>query len=222
MLNAIIRVQATSGNPSVLKQLPMQMSDVERFRYRVEDMSRGLTRKAIAQYRSRELQLEVLNSEKLKDYFEENPDERRALQRAQRTLRERKSVRKHLAHVPHYLVPEQFSAATPVQAAVREAGGKVSAAVKKRRALQAKKSDPLQGFTPGVKTGRKRFTREYFEGVEKRINPSTANVEDLPPLSGRKLWKMRKGKHFRKKTDHVGERKRLSLSQRKAHKKIGI
>lgn len=105
---------------------------------------------------------------------------------------------------------------------MREAGGKVSAAVKRKRALQAKKADPLQGFTAGAKTGRKRFTREHFEAVEKRINPSTANVEDLPPLSGRKLWKLRKGKHTRKRTDHVGERKRLSLSQRKAKKKFGF
>ena len=41
------------------------MSDVERFRYRVEDMARGLTKRVISQYRMRELQLEALNSEKL-------------------------------------------------------------------------------------------------------------------------------------------------------------
>merc|ERR1712137_946844 len=98
----------------------MQLSDAERFRYRVEDMARGLSKKVVAQYLARELQLEALNSEKLKAYFEDHPDDRRALQKTQRQLRERKSVRQHLKHVPEYLVPEGFAKATPVQQAVRE------------------------------------------------------------------------------------------------------
>ena len=38
----------------------MQISDAERFRYRVEDMARGLTKKVVAKYRARELQLEAI------------------------------------------------------------------------------------------------------------------------------------------------------------------
>lgn len=220
-LRQIIRSQAGSGaSGEGLRELPMQMSDVERFRYRVEDMSRGLTKRVIAEYRARELQLEALNSEKLQEYFEDHPEEKKALQKAQRSLKEKKSIRQHLRHVPFYLVPEQFVAATPVQQAVRDEaarnGGKVSSAVKRRRYLHAKKQDPLQSCEAGPKRKhkRQRFTREAMEAKEKRIDHKTANIEDLPPMSGRKLWKLRHGKTVRKKTDQFGERRRMTFGQR--------
>lgn len=223
MLERIIRAQASSGGE--LQQLPMQISDAERFRYRVEDMTRGLTKKAVGQYRARELQLEALNSEKLKAYFEEHPDDKRALQRAQRTLRERKSVRQHLRHVPTYLVPEQFSAVSPVQQAVRDAtGGQVTAEVRKRRRQILRQQDPLQGFsaTGGKRKRSVRFSREIMAAKERHIDPTTANVEDLPPISGRKIWKLRHGKKVRRKVDQMGERRRLTPSQRKRQKKFGF
>jgi ATP-dependent RNA helicase DDX56/DBP9 len=218
----IMRTQQLGGSATSsdagLRELPMQMSDVERFRYRVEDMSRGLTKKVVAQYRARELQLEALNSEKLQQYFEDHPEEKKALQKAQRSLKEKKSIRAHLRHVPFYLVPEHFVAATPVQQAVRDMGGKVSSQVKRRRYLHAKKQDPLQSCEAGMHGKKKRharFTREAMEAKERRIDPNTANVEDLPPMSGRKLWKLRHGKSVRKKTDQFGERRRMTYGQRR-------
>jgi ATP-dependent RNA helicase DDX56/DBP9 len=223
-LRQIMRSQASSaGAGGGLRELPLQMSDVERFRYRVEDMARGLTKRNIAQYRARELQVEALNSEKLQEYFQDHPEEKKALQKAQRSLKEKKSIRQHLRHVPFYLVPEQFVAATPVQQAVRDeaakTGGKVSNAVKRRRYMQAKKQDPLQSCEAGPVKGKRkrsqRFTREAMEAKEKRIDHKTANIEDLPPMSGRKLWKLRHGKTVRKKTDQFGERRRMTYGQRR-------
>jgi len=229
MLQKIMRAQKSSGGTGEIKPLPMQISDAERFRYRVEDMSRGLTKKVIGQYRARELQLEALNSEKLKAYFDEHPDDKRALQRTQRQLRERKSVRQHLKSVPTYLVPENFTSATPVQQAVRDDAmakgtvAPVSAAVKRRRAMQARKQDPLEGFAAGPKSNKRRdrFTRDAMLAKERRINPATANVEALPFLSGKKLWKLRHGKRVRKATDVMGERKRLNFGERLRQKKFG-
>jgi len=229
MLQKIMRAQKSSGGTGEIKPLPMQISDAERFRYRVEDMSRGLTKKVIGQYRARELQLEALNSEKLKAYFDEHPDDKRALQRTQRQLRERKSVRQHLKSVPTYLVPENFTSATPVQQAVRDDAmakgtvAPVSAAVKRRRAMQARKQDPLEGFAAGPKSNKRRdrFTRDAMLAKERRINPATANVEALPFLSGKKLWKLRHGKRVRKSTDVMGERKRLNFGERLRQKKFG-
>lgn len=137
-----MKAVSTTGGP--LQPLPMQISDAERFRYRVEDMARGLTKKVVAKYRARELQLEALHSEKLKGYFEDHPDEKVALQRMQRQLREKKSVRAHLKSVPAYLVPEDFTNATPVQKAVRNANlasGKVSSSLKRKRVFKAKQQD---------------------------------------------------------------------------------
>jgi len=223
-LEQIINAQAAGAG--ALKPLPMQISDAERFRYRVEDMTKGLTRKTVNKYRARELQLEALNSEKLKAYFEENPEDRRVLQRMQRQLRERKSVRANLRTVPHYLVPEHFSAATPVQQAVREDAAKSgtqvgSSRLKRKRMLQARQRDPLQAFMPGQKKGKRQLTRERMEAIDRKIDPSTANVEDLPPLSGKKIWKMHHKKPIRTKKDNLGERKRITPAQRKRGKKFG-
>merc|ERR1712129_78640 len=115
LLQRIIRMQAAAGM-SEMKALPLQIQDAERFRYRVEDMAKGLTKRVVEVYRARELQMEALHSDKLKEYFQDNPEEKVALQRMQRSIREKKSIRSHLAHVPSYLVPEQlFTTNTPVR-----------------------------------------------------------------------------------------------------------
>jgi len=227
MLQAIIK-QQSSSNP--LKPLPMQITDAERFRYRVEDMARGLTKKAIEKYKARELQLEALNSEKLKEYFEEHPEEKRALQKTQRALKQKKSIRQHLKHVPAYLVPDGIVAnATAIEEAARQEakaeGLSLSAAMKRKRLQLARKKDPLHGFSttnpgPGGKKKRSQmYSREMFEAKEKKIDPKTANVEDLPPLSGRKIWKLKHGKRIRRKTDQLGERRRMTYGQKKRVKK---
>ena len=58
---------------SVVRALPLNLKDIECFRYRVEDVSRGVTKRAIAAMRARELQREALHSAKLKAHFQENP-----------------------------------------------------------------------------------------------------------------------------------------------------
>merc|ERR1719343_292399 len=194
-------------------------------------MAKGLTKKVVAQYRTRELQLEALNSEKLKEYFEEHPDDKQMLQRTQRQLRERKSVRQHLRTVPSYLVPEQFVAQTPVQQAVREQAAArgigvqaTGSAAKRRRAMRTRAQDPLHGSLPpqGAKIKMPHLTREAMLAKDRRINPKTANVEDLPPISGRKIWKLRHKKHVKRRTDTVGERKRKTPGQKKRQKKFGF
>lgn len=49
---------------------------LEALRYRAEDVARTITRGAVREARARELQRELLNSEKLADYFEEHEAER--------------------------------------------------------------------------------------------------------------------------------------------------
>eukprot|EP00928_Gymnodinium_smaydae_P070226 TRINITY_DN54117_c0_g1_i1.p1 TRINITY_DN54117_c0_g1~~TRINITY_DN54117_c0_g1_i1.p1 ORF type:complete len:728 (-),score=214.71 TRINITY_DN54117_c0_g1_i1:35-2149(-) len=224
LLEKIISAQAAGGG---LRELPMQVADAERFRYRVEDQSRGITKKNVDKYRARELQNEALNSEKLKAYFEENPEEKRALQKAQRKLRENKSVRANLRTVPHYLVPENYTAAvTPVQQAVREdalrSGAPASSKMKRKRVLNMRQRDPLQAFTGGVgKKSKAQVTRERMEQIDRKIDPSTANVEELPPLSGKKIWKMRHRKPIYNNKDTFGERKRLTVPQKRRQKKFG-
>jgi len=224
-LERILRSQAAAGAMGELKPLPMQIADAERFRYRVEDQARGLTKKAVLRYLAREMQLEALNSEKLQEYFEENPEDKKALQKAQRQLRERSSALRHLQAVPSYLVPESFGATTPVQQAVRDdaaARGALTGQAKRKKLMQARRADPLQTFETSAGRPKKRpwLTREAMVKIDKRIDPTTANVERLPPISGRKIWKLRHNKPVRKSTDTFGERRRFNRAHQTRQRKF--
>ena len=51
------------------------MKELDSFRYRVEDTLRSVTNAAVKELRAAELKKEILNSEKLKSYFAENPND---------------------------------------------------------------------------------------------------------------------------------------------------
>ena len=87
-----------------LKEWTMDWTKLESFRYRFQDALRSVTRIAVRETRTRELRQELLNSEKLKRHFEENPQDLKHL----RHDHESHSVRSlpHLKHVPEYLLPE--------------------------------------------------------------------------------------------------------------------
>jgi ATP-dependent RNA helicase DDX56/DBP9 len=53
--------------------LDFDLQEVEGFRYRVEDVSRAVTRTAVKETRAAELRAEILNSDRLQSHFEENP-----------------------------------------------------------------------------------------------------------------------------------------------------
>ena len=88
----------------VIQPYQFDMNQVEPFRYRMTDALRAVTRIAVHEARTGELRRELLNSEKLKRYFEENPADLRHLQRHDaetHTVR----VQPHLKHIPGYLLP---------------------------------------------------------------------------------------------------------------------
>ncbi|MCJ1310572.1 ATP-dependent DNA/RNA helicase [Agyrium rufum] len=101
VLTKITSDQASKGKE--LKPYHFDMAQVSAFKYRVNDALRAVTGVAVREARTRELRNELLKSEKLKRYFEENPDDLRHLRhdgelRAART-------QAHLKHVPDYLLP---------------------------------------------------------------------------------------------------------------------
>ena len=53
--------------------LDFDLKEIEGFRYRVEDVSRAVTRTAVKETRAAELRAEILNSDRLQSHFEENP-----------------------------------------------------------------------------------------------------------------------------------------------------
>ncbi|KAL2144811.1 hypothetical protein VTI28DRAFT_8473 [Corynascus sepedonium] len=80
-------------------------SQMEAFRYRMNDALRAVTKVAIREARTKELRQELLRSETLKRYFEENPTELAHL-RHDGELGRVTRQQPHLKHVPDYLLPK--------------------------------------------------------------------------------------------------------------------
>lgn len=81
------------------------MKQVDAFRYRMNDALRAVTRVAIREARTRELREELLKSEKLTRFFEDNPSELHHLRHDGELKPARTQA--HLRHVPDYLLPTE-------------------------------------------------------------------------------------------------------------------
>eukprot|EP01130_Rhizamoeba_saxonica_P016587 TRINITY_DN7696_c0_g1_i1.p1 TRINITY_DN7696_c0_g1~~TRINITY_DN7696_c0_g1_i1.p1 ORF type:complete len:506 (-),score=126.04 TRINITY_DN7696_c0_g1_i1:120-1637(-) len=81
----------------------MEVANV--FRYRVEDTLRSVTRKQVKNAKNEELRREILNSQKLKMHFEENPQDLDAL-RHDDHLQTHK-IKPQLKNIPGYLLPKK-------------------------------------------------------------------------------------------------------------------
>ncbi|KAM4527504.1 putative ATP-dependent RNA helicase DDX56 [Odontesthes bonariensis] len=98
--------EALSGDnaDSVLKPYEFKMEEIEGFRYRCRDAMRAVTKQAVREARLKEIKQELLNSEKLKTYFEDNPRDLQLL-RHDKDLHPA-VVQPHMKNIPDYLVPE--------------------------------------------------------------------------------------------------------------------
>ncbi|KAH8116447.1 ATP-dependent RNA helicase dbp9 [Phellopilus nigrolimitatus] len=110
--------QAARG--SKIKEYNFDMKQVEAFRYRMQDALRAVTRTAVREARVKELKSEILNSEKLKAHFEDNPLDLEYL-RHDKPLHPTR-VQPHMKHIPKYLMPRGGSAAAAA-ASGTEVGG---------------------------------------------------------------------------------------------------
>ncbi|XP_054854593.1 probable ATP-dependent RNA helicase DDX56 [Eublepharis macularius] len=91
-----------------LQPYQFQMEEIEGLRYRCRDAMRSVTKQAIKEARLREIKEELLNSEKLKTYFEDNPRDLNLL-RHDRPLHPA-IIKPHLRNMPEYLVPPTLRA----------------------------------------------------------------------------------------------------------------
>ncbi|KAG9086168.1 ATP-dependent DNA/RNA helicase [Ceratobasidium sp. UAMH 11750] len=98
------RIEKEQGaRGSKVKDYAFDMAQVEAFRYRMEDALRAVTKAAVREARVKELKAELLNSEKLKAHFEENPLDLDYI-RHDKSLHPAR-VQAHMKHVPKYLMP---------------------------------------------------------------------------------------------------------------------
>uniref|UniRef100_T1IZ77 RNA helicase n=1 Tax=Strigamia maritima TaxID=126957 RepID=T1IZ77_STRMM len=135
--------QSKAGH-SIFKPFQFPMEKVEGFRYRSRDAYRAVTRVAIREARIKEIKRELLNSQKLKTYFEDNPRDLQVL-RHDRTLHTIK-IHKHLKDVPDYLVPEQIKhlADKPKKAKKDKTTVQLTRAERK---FKKRKADPLKSLS---------------------------------------------------------------------------
>ncbi|KAJ6620668.1 DEAD-domain-containing protein [Mycena sp. CBHHK59/15] len=98
------RVEREQGaRGSKVQEYKFDMKQVEAFRYRMEDALRSVTRSAVREARVGQLKTEILNSDKLKAHFEDNPLDLEFL-RHDKPLHPTR-VQPHMKHVPKYLLP---------------------------------------------------------------------------------------------------------------------
>ena len=132
--------QAARGD-SVVQPLPFNLSQVEGFRYRAEDSLGRVTRLAVKRARVKELEAELLNSETLKQHFEANPQDLKAL-RHDRQLNPAR-VAPHLATVPSYLLPAALK--SQMVSNKREAKRRAQDSARGAGGGKKRRQDPLNG-----------------------------------------------------------------------------
>eukprot|EP00064_Thunnus_orientalis_P016850 superscaffoldBa00003428_g16922 len=105
----IIATDEQKNADSALKPYQFKMEEIEGFRYRCRDAMRSVTKQAVREARLKEIKQELLNSEKLKTYFDDNPRDLQLL-RHDKDLHPA-VVKPHLKNVPEYLIPETLRGA---------------------------------------------------------------------------------------------------------------
>ncbi|ANZ77998.1 BA75_04868T0 [Komagataella pastoris] len=102
ILARIMKAQGRIG--SKLEPYHFNESQVEGFRYRMEDAFRAVTATAIRNARIKEIKQEIMVNEKLQRHFEDNPQDLLSLRHDKELHPNR--VQPHLKRVPDYLLPK--------------------------------------------------------------------------------------------------------------------
>eukprot|EP00898_Chlorokybus_atmophyticus_P002015 jgi/Chlat1/2814/Chrsp187S00201 len=137
---AAVKTDALAPFPSLTS------AAVDALRYRAEDTARAVTRAAVKEARAKELKLELLNSERLKTFFEDHPADRALL--LHDTPLSKHPTAPELKQVPSYLQdPTASAAGAAVQSAEAAAGSRQRGL--QTRLLQKRRKqtmDPLKSF----------------------------------------------------------------------------
>lgn len=139
VLNRIEKTQKKLGYS--IEPYQLDTKQLDNFRYRMEDSFRSVTKTAVREARLKEIKLELMQSEKLKRHFEENPQDLISLRHDRDLSRVRTDS--HLKHVPDYLLPPGARSDPKKLGFVPFSKGKKKHQGKKKG---VKKSDPLKKF----------------------------------------------------------------------------
>nr|CAB3498355.1 unnamed protein product [Digitaria exilis] len=148
-----------------ISPFPLLTKDaVESLRYRAQDVARSVTTRDIQEARRQDIKNEILNSEKLKSHFEENPRDLDLLKHDK--VLSNKEIPAHLRDVPDYLIDPKTKEASNVVKLSRAAMGIDRPQRRKRQGFKGgsgRSRDPLRTFSAEGKSrrrGRKDRERE--------------------------------------------------------------
>jgi ATP-dependent RNA helicase DDX56/DBP9 len=136
---------------SPITPFPLLSSNaVESLRYRAEDVVRGVTKVAIREARAKELRIEILNSERLKAHFEDNPTDLELLKHDK--VLSKITPAEHLKTVPEYLRDPTTEAASKAVNMARAAMNLAqSGFVKRKKNKRLRVADAPTAFTKSAK-----------------------------------------------------------------------
>ncbi|CAN6315412.1 unnamed protein product [Urochloa humidicola] len=140
-----------------ISPFPLLTKDaVESLRYRAQDVARSVTTRDIQEARRQDIKNEILNSEKLKSHFEENPRDLDLLKHDK--LLSNKEIPAHLRDVPDFLIDPKTKEASNVVKLTRAAMGIDKPQRRKRQGFKGgsgKSRDPLRTFSAEGKSRRR-------------------------------------------------------------------
>ncbi|VFQ75996.1 unnamed protein product [Cuscuta campestris] len=157
-------LRENDDNSNFIAPFPYLTKDaVESLRYRAEDVARSVTKLSVKEARAQDLRNEILNSQKLKAHFQENPQDLDLLKH-DKTL-SKKAPAPHLRDVPEYLIDPTTHEASKIVKLARAAMGNDSAPRRKGFNGKFRKSrDPLRTFSA---EGRKRASKGGMKRKQK-------------------------------------------------------
>jgi ATP-dependent RNA helicase DDX56/DBP9 len=194
----------SSFDESTFQPAPLvfNMKELDSFRYRVEETLRSVTTISVREFRAAELKQEILNSNKLKSFFSENPDDLKVL-RHDCSIAHPIRQKDHLRHVPGYLIPTSLkSAANVTNNKKKKRKANATEDVKRKK---SKSKDPLQSFDASIDNGdedNEVINEGPIEPTEKKVYMSTEALGQS--TSGRQNWKLR---HRKGKFDPIKQKK---------------
>ncbi|GIL46760.1 hypothetical protein Vafri_3662 [Volvox africanus] len=169
----------------------LSKAQVEALRYRGEDVARGITKSVVREARAKELKNELLNSEHLKDYFEDHAAEK-AMLRHDKPLASAPAA-PHLKHMPAYL---KDPALITERSETGHRGHKGTLSKAKQRRLNAGRvrgpsGDPLKAaggggsvFLPAPKKGMSLLNEELTEMEKAAMEAGLKEAKKRKKLEG--------------------------------------
>ena len=175
--------------------LLFNLKELEGFRYRVEDTLKSVTGIAVKEFRAAEVKREILNSERLKTFFVNNPNDLKALRHDKAILHPIRQ-KEHLKHVPDYLVPASMRSVVNIKERKRKGKRSRINGTQEQRIKKSKLNDPLINLSHDSQVAQTTDDLDKDEGQALDRPILTDKEISSGGLSGRKQWKMRhrKGK----------------------------